>query len=318
MNSALSWIKAYVPGLECTDQEYFDRMTLSGTKVEGFTRLDKNLAKIVVGEILSIEKHPDADKLIICQVNVGSEKLQIVTGAPNVSVGDLVPVVLDGGRVAGGHDGGPLPENGIEIKNGKLRGIDSYGMMCSIEELGSDRNFYPEAPEYGIYIFDKDEVKPGDDAIEALGLHDTVFEYEITSNRVDCYSIIGIAREVAATFDKPFNPPVVKESGNSEDINDIVKVEVKDADLCPRYCARMVKNIKIGPSPKWMRQRLAARGGRSRSRSRTRTRTTFGKRRSSRTSSSRSCLTASRKTKRARITSAPLKKSPIRQPSRGW
>ena len=260
MNSALSWIKAYVPGLECTDQEYFDRMTLSGTKVEGFTRLDKNLAKIVVGEILSIEKHPDADKLIICQVNVGSEKLQIVTGAPNVSVGDLVPVVLDGGRVAGGHDGGPLPENGIEIKNGKLRGIDSYGMMCSIEELGSDRNFYPEAPEYGIYIFDKDEVKPGDDAIEALGLHDTVFEYEITSNRVDCYSIIGIAREVAATFDKPFNPPVVKESGNSEDINDIVKVEVKDADLCPRYCARMVKNIKIGPSPKWMRQRLAASG----------------------------------------------------------
>ncbi|MCR5209192.1 MAG: phenylalanine--tRNA ligase subunit beta [Lachnospiraceae bacterium] len=260
MNSALSWIKAYVPGLECTDQEYFDRMTLSGTKVEGFTRLDKNLAKIVVGKILSIEKHPDADKLIICQVDVGTEKLQIVTGAPNVSEGDLVPVVLDGGKVAGGHDGGPLPEDGIEIKNGKLRGVDSYGMMCSIEELGSDRNFYPEAPEYGIYIFDKDDVKPGDDAIEALGLHDTVFEYEITSNRVDCYSIIGIAREAAATFDKPFNPPVVKETGNSEDINDIVKVEVKDADLCPRYCARMVKNIKIGPSPKWMRQRLAASG----------------------------------------------------------
>ena len=127
MNSSLNWIKAYVPGLECTDQEYFDRMTLSGTKVEGFERLDKNLEKIVVGEILSIEKHPDANKLIICQVNVGTENLQIVTGAPNVSVGDLVPVVLDGGKVAGGHDGGPLPEDGIVIKNGKLRGIDSYG-----------------------------------------------------------------------------------------------------------------------------------------------------------------------------------------------
>ena len=146
MNSALSWIKAYVPELECTDQEYFDRMTLSGTKVEGFTRLDKNLEKIVVGKVESIEKHPDADKLIVCRVNVGSETIQIVTGAPNVTVGALVPVVLDGGKVAGGHDGAPLPEEGIPIKAGKLRGVESFGMMCSIEELGSDRNMYPEAP----------------------------------------------------------------------------------------------------------------------------------------------------------------------------
>ncbi len=260
MNSSLNWIKAYVPGLECTDQEYFDRMTLSGTKVEGFERLDKNLEKIVVGEILSIEKHPDADKLIICQVNVGTENLQIVTGAPNVSVGDLVPVVLDGGKVAGGHDGGPLPEDGIVIKNGKLRGIDSYGMMCSIEELGSDRNYYPEAPEYGIYIFDKDSAKPGDDAIELLGLHDTVFEYEITSNRVDCYAILGIAREAAATFGKEFVPPEIKKTGNSEDVNSYVSVEVKDTDLCSRYCARVVKNIKLAPSPAWLRHRLAASG----------------------------------------------------------
>ncbi len=260
MNSALSWIKAYVPELECTDQEYFDRMTLSGTKVEGFTRLDKNLEKIVVGKVESIEKHPDADKLIICQVNVGSETIQIVTGAPNVVVGALVPVVLDGGKVAGGHDGGPLPEEGIAIKAGKLRGVDSFGMMCSIEELGSDRNFYPEAPEGGIYIFKEGSVKPGDDAVAALGLRDTVFEYEITSNRVDCYSILGIAREAAATFHKPFVPPVVEVKDNGEKASDYISVEVKDTDLCTRYCARVCKNIKIGPSPEWMQRRLAASG----------------------------------------------------------
>lgn len=259
MNSALSWIKAYVPELECTDQEYCDAMTLSGTKVEGFERLDKNLDKIVVGQINSIERHPDADKLIICQVNVGSEVVQIVTGAPNVQVGDLVPVVLDGGKVAGGHDGGALPENGIAIKADKLRGIDSYGMMCSIEELGSDRNMYPEAPENGIYIFHK-EVKPGDDAIEALGLRDTVFEYEITSNRVDCYSILGIAREAAATFQKPFVPPVVTVKENAEKVEDYISVKVEDPDLCSRYCARVCTNIKIGPSPEWMQRRLAASG----------------------------------------------------------
>ncbi len=260
MNSALSWIKAYVPELECTDQEYFDRMTLSGTKVEGFTRLDKNLEKIVVGRVEKIEKHPDADKLVICQVNVGKETLQIVTGAPNVTEGALVPVVLDGGRVAGGHDGGPLPEDGIKIKAGKLRGVESYGMMCSIEELGSDRNFYPEAPENGLYIFREGSVKPGDDAVGALGLHDTVFEYEITSNRVDCYSILGIAREAAATFRKPFVPPVVEVKGNDEKASDYISVEVKDPDLCSRYCARVVKDIKIAPSPEWMQRRLSASG----------------------------------------------------------
>lgn len=259
MNTALSWIKAYVPELECTDQEYCDAMTLSGTKVEGFERLDKNLDKIYVGEILSIERHPDADKLIICQVDLGFEKLQIVTGAPNVKVGDKVPVVIDGGKVAGGHDGGPLPEEGIVIKNGKLRGIDSYGMMCSIEELGSDRNMYPEAPEYGIYIF-PDDTKVGADAIEELGLRDTVFEYEITSNRVDCYSVLGIAREAAATFRKPFVAPEVVVKENGEKIEDYISVKVEDTDLCPRYCARVCTNIKIGPSPKWMQRRLAASG----------------------------------------------------------
>ena len=259
MNTALSWIKAYVPELECTDQEYCDAMTLSGTKVEGFECLDKNLDKIYVGEILSIERHPDADKLIICQVDLGFDKLQIVTGAPNVKVGDKVPVVIDGGKVAGGHDGGALPADGIVIKNGKLRGIDSYGMMCSIEELGSDRNMYPEAPEYGIYIFPED-TKVGADAIAELGLRDTVFEYEVTSNRVDCYSVLGIAREAAATFRKPFIAPEVVVKENGENVNDYISVKVEDTDLCPRYCARVCTNIKIGPSPKWMQRRLAASG----------------------------------------------------------
>ena len=170
-----------------------------------------------------------------------------------------MPVVLDGGKVAGGHDGGPLPEDGIRIKKGKLRGIESNGMMCSIEELGSDRNMYPDAPESGIYILPED-TKVGTDAIEVLGLHDVVFEYEITSNRVDCYSVIGIAREAAATFRKKFCPPVVTPTGNGEDINDYLKISVEDPKLCRRYCARMVKNIKLAPSPQWMQRRLAASG----------------------------------------------------------
>ena len=259
MNTTISWIKAYVPELSCTDQEYCDAMTISGTKVESFEALDKNLEKIVVGQIEKIEKHPDADKLIVCQVNVGTETVQIVTGAPNVKEGDKVPVVLDGGKVAGGHDGGPLPEDGITIKAGKLRGVPSCGMMCSIEELGSSREMYPEAPENGIYIFDEDTVV-GTDAIDALGLRDTVFEYEITNNRIDCFSILGIAREAAVTFRKPFVPPVVEVHENAENVNDYIKVDVKDPDLCPRYCARVCTNIKIAPSPKWMQRRLAASG----------------------------------------------------------
>ncbi len=259
MNTALSWIKAYVPDLTCEDQEYMDAMTLSGTKVEGYSRRDKNLEKIVVGRIEKIERHPDADKLIVCQVDIGSGVIQIVTGAPNVKEGDKVPVVLDGGRVAGGHDGGPLPEEGITIKAGKLRGVPSNGMMCSIEELGSDRNMYPEAPEFGIYIFD-DDAEVGSDAVEALGLHDTVFEYEVTSNRVDCYSVIGIAREAAATFRKPFYAPQVRVTGNGGNVEDYIAVEVEDRELCPRYCARVCTNIQIGPSPKWMQRRLAASG----------------------------------------------------------
>ena len=258
MNTSLSWIKTYVPDLDVTAQEYTDAMTLTGTKVEGFTELDADLDKIVIGQIDKIEKHPDADKLIICQVNIGTESVQIVTGAPNVKEGDKVPVVLDGGRVAGGHDGKMTP-GGIKIKKGKLRGVESCGMMCSIEELGSTREMYPEAPEYGIYIFQEDAVV-GESAIKALGLDDVVFEYEITSNRVDCYGVLGIAREAAATFQKKFCPPVVEVKGNDENASDYVKVTVEDPELCPRYCARVVKNVKIGPSPKWMQRCLASNG----------------------------------------------------------
>lgn len=259
MKTSLNWIKDLVPGLTCTDQEYIDAMTLSGTKVEGYEKLDEDLDKIVIGQVKKIEKHPDAEKLVICQVDIGQpELLQIVTGAPNVFEGAKVPVVLDGGRVAGGHDGSRTP-GGIKIKKGKLRGVESYGMMCSIEELGSSREMFPDAPENGLYIM-KDDAVVGESAVRYLGLDDTVVEYEVTSNRVDCFSMLGVAREAAATFDKKFVPPVVTKTGNQEDVNDYIKVTVKDQNLCSRYTARVVKNIKFAPSPEWMQKRLRAQG----------------------------------------------------------
>ena len=227
MNTSLKWIKDMVPGLDVSPQEYADAMTLSGTKVEGYEAFDKDLEKIVIGRIQTIEPHPNADKLVVCQVDIGgSEPVQIVTGAPNVKEGQKVPVVLDGGRVAGGHDGSKT-EGGIKIKKGKLRGVVSNGMMCSIEELGSSRDMYPEAPEEGIYIF-PDNAPVGGDAVKQLGLDDVSVEYEITSNRVDCFSVIGIAREAAATFHLPFCPPVIQPTGNAEDVNDYIQVQVDD------------------------------------------------------------------------------------------
>lgn len=265
MDTSLSWIKAYVPELDCTAQEYTDAMTLSGTKVEGYTEFDKNLEKIVVGKINKIEKHPDADKLIICQVQIdeAGNEIQIVTGASNVKEGDKVPVVLDGGRVASSHKDGEN-ENGFKIKKGKLRGVESFGMMCSIEELGSNTDMYPDAAEDGIYILsdnpEYNKAPVGYDVVELLGLHDVSFEYEITSNRVDCFGVLGIAREAAATFGKKFVPPVITETGNDEDVNDYISVEVQDSELCSRYTARVVKNVKLAPSPEWLQRRLASVG----------------------------------------------------------
>ena len=267
MNTPLSWIKAYVPDLECNAQEYTDAMTLSGTKVEGYEALDASLEKIIVGKINKIEPHPDADKLIICQVQVdeSGKEIQIVTGAPNVKEGDKVPVVLEGGRVAASHkDGGGKVAGGVKIKKGKLRGIESFGMMCSIDELGSTTDMYPTAAKDGIFILSDDpnyaDAPVGSSAITLLGLDDVVFEYEITSNRVDCFAVTGIAREAAATFGKKLVLPEVKETGNAEDVNDYVKVDIQDKELCPRYVARVVKNIKLAPSPEWMQRRLAASG----------------------------------------------------------
>lgn len=242
-----------------------DAMTMSGTKVEGYEKFDKNLDKIIVGKIEKIEKHPDADKLVVCQVAIDEKgtTTQIVTGASNVKEGQKVPVVLDGGRVAGGHDG-KIAEGGIKIKKGKLRGVESNGMMCSIGELGSSTEFYPDAAEDGIYILsDNPEYKDapvGSDAIALLGLRDANFEYEVTSNRVDCFGVLGIAREAAATFRKPFVPPVVKEVGNQEKTEDYISVDIQNPELCSRYVARVVKNIKLAPSPEWMQRRLAASG----------------------------------------------------------
>ena len=265
MNTSLSWIKEMVPGLDCTPAEYMDAMTLSGTKAESAQYFDKNLDKIVVGRINKIERHPDADKLVICQVQIDEDgkEIQIVTGAPNAFEGAVVPVVLDGGRVACDHSGNK-PGEGFVIKAGKLRGVDSAGMMCSIDELGRDKTYYPEADEEGLYIFNKIEggskLKLGSDALIPLGLRDALVEYEVTSNRVDCFGIEGIAREAAATFRKEFKPPVIKETGNNEKAEDYISVAIKDNELCKRYVARVVKNVKIAPSPLWMQRKLSAVG----------------------------------------------------------
>lgn len=265
MNTPLSWIKEMVPGLDCTPAEYMDAMTLSGTKAESTQYFDKNLDKIVVGRINKIERHPDADKLVICQVQIDEDgkEIQIVTGAPNAFEGAVVPVVLDGGRVACDHSGNK-PGEGFVIKAGKLRGVDSAGMMCSIDELGRDKTYYPEADEEGLYIFNKieggSELKLGSDALIPLGLRDALVEYEVTSNRVDCFGIEGIAREAAATFRKEFKPPVIKETGNAEKAEDFISVEIKDKELCKRFVARVVKNVKIAPSPLWMQRKLSAVG----------------------------------------------------------
>jgi len=258
MNASYSWIKAYVPDLSCSYQEFRDAMTLSGTKVESFTQFDADLDKIVIGQVVKVERHPDADKLVVCQVNVGNETVQIVTGAPNVFEGAKVPVVLDGGKVAGGHDGSITP-GGIKIKAGKLRGVESFGMMCSIDELGSNTEMYPDAAPDGLYIL-PDDAPVGEDAIEYLGLRDANYEFEITSNRVDCYSVLGIAREAAATFGLKFNDVVPVVKNETDDINNYLEVEIKNTDLCKRYTARMVKNVRIAPSPQWLRQRLASNG----------------------------------------------------------
>ncbi len=259
MKTSLEWIRALVPGLTASPKEYCDRMTMFGQKVEFYTDFGKDLDRIVIGEIKSMEKHPDADHLVICQVDIGAaEPLQIVTGAPNTAVGMKVPVVLDGGKVAGGHDGSKT-EGGIRIKKGKLRGVESNGMMCSIEELGSSREVFPDAPESGLYPLPAD-APLGEDCVHYLGLDDVVVDYEITSNRVDCFAVLGIAREAACAFNLPFKPDVVTETGSEGNVADDITVEIENKELCSRYTAREVKDVHIAPSPAWMQKRLRSQG----------------------------------------------------------
>lgn len=250
MNVPMSWLKAYTD-IDCTTDEFIEIITKSGSKVETVTNLGKEITNVVVGKVLSIQKHPNADKLVITKVDTGqNEPLQIVTGATNLYEGAYVPVALNGST---------LP-NGVKIKTGKLRGIESQGMMCSISELNLTLADCPEAVEDGIYIF-PEEQPLGEDVKKIFGLDEDIVEYEITSNRPDCFSVIGIARETAATFNRPLKFPEIKVKQEAEgDVNDYISVEIKNPELCPRYACRVVKNIKIEPSPRWMRQRLKAAG----------------------------------------------------------
>ena len=249
MNLSMKWLKEFVD-INMAPRAFSEAMTMSGSKVEGYETEGEKINKVVVGKVLSIEKHPDADKLVICQLDVGKDApIQIVTGAHNLTVGDLVPVALDGST---------LP-NGTKIKRGKLRGVESCGMMCSLGELGLTIHDFPYAIEDGIFVLQED-CKIGQDICEAIGLNDTKVEFEITSNRPDCFSVIGLAREAAATFDKELklHTPTVK-AGHG-DCTHLLDVKVEDTDLCPIYSARIVKNVRVKSSPRWMRERLRAMG----------------------------------------------------------
>ena len=247
MKLPISWLKDYLNIENIDIKDYEHKMTMSGSKVEGIENLSGGMENIVTGKVLSIEKHPDAEKLVVCMVDAGeSEPLQIVTAATNVFVGAIVPVAKHKSKISGGR----------KIEKGKLRGVLSMGMFCSTDELG----LTPEGTATGIMILAED-TPVGEDICEVLGLNEDVVEFEITSNRPDCFSIIGLARETAATFDVDFNiaDPSVYET-TSENANDFASVEIEDYDLCPRFLGKVVKNVKIGPSPDWMQKRLNACG----------------------------------------------------------
>ena len=249
MKLSREWLGEYTT-IGAPDKEYCDAMTMSGSKVEGWEVTGSEISRVVVGRVISMERHTNSDHMWVCKIDVGGEReLQIVTGAQNVNIGDLVPVALDGSTLPGGK----------EIRTGKLRGELSEGMLCSLGELGLEQRDFPYAIEDGIFILEEDCL-PGDDIRDVCGLNDSVVEFEITNNRPDCLSVRGLARESACTFHTPltFAEPAV--TAGHGDIREKLSVEIKDAELCPRYTARMVKNIKIAPSPKWMRRRLRASG----------------------------------------------------------
>ncbi len=251
MNISRKWLNEFVE-INASDREYDEVMTIAGQKVETVTRLDETIRNVKVGKVLSIVRHENSDHMWVCQIDVGEdEPVQIVTGAQNVHEGDLVPAALHNSYLAGG----------VHITKGKLRGVASNGMLCSIQELGLTKNDFPDACEDGIWILNDEGARVGQDINEVIGNDDSVVEFEITNNRPDCYSLIGLARETAAAFNKPLklHEPVVKGEGEG-DLSELLSVEVPADDLCNRYSARMVRNVKIGPSPKWMRERLRAAG----------------------------------------------------------
>lgn len=245
------WLSDFVK-IDASDKDFAEAITISGSKVESFRKEGDDLKNIVVGRVDFLERHPDSDHLWICSINVGKEEnLQIVTGAQNLKAGDYVPVALDNSVVHGGK----------AIKKGKLRGVESCGMLCSLGELGLAAHDFPYAVEDGIFVLGDDCDKTlGTPIQQAIGLDDTVTEFEITSNRPDCLSIIGLAREAAATYKVPFNKhvPVVKTSGG--DVNELLKVRIENPERCYRYCGAVVKNVRVKPSPRWMRERLRACG----------------------------------------------------------
>ncbi len=250
MNLSMKWLSDYVDIGSISPKQFADDLTMSGSKVEGYEVEGAAISNVVVGKVLSIEKHPDADKLVVCQIDVGEQQpIQIVTGATNVVVGALVPCCLDNAT---------LPD-GKKIKKGKLRGVVSQGMMCSLGELGLTVNDFPYAIEDGIFLIQED-CNPGQDIQSAIGLNDTSVEFEITSNRPDCLSVIGLARETAATYQLPLTVSYPTVKGCGDDIKNYLKVEIQNPELCPRYTAKVVKNVKIQPSPRWMRERLRASG----------------------------------------------------------
>lgn len=251
MNLSKKWLSDFVD-LDVTDKEFADELTLSGSKVEGFEVEGEGLSNIITGKIESLERHPDSDHMWICMVNVGKEEnIQIVTGAQNLKVGDIVPVAMDNSVVYGGQ----------KIKKGKLRGVESNGMLCSLGELGLTAHDFPKAIEDGIFVLDDEcDLTLGVDIREAIGLNDTVTEFEITSNRPDCLSISGLAREAAATFKKPFNMHVPEVKDGEGDVNELLSVNILNPDRCYRYCGAVVKNVRVNPSPRWMRERLRACG----------------------------------------------------------
>ena len=250
MDLSMRWLKDYVDIGEVSMRDFSEAMSMSGSKVEGWKTEFDEVKNVVVGKILSVEKHPDSDHLVICQLDVGQEEpVQIVTGASNVHAGDIVPVALHKSE---------LP-NGVKITRGKLRGVMSNGMLCSLGELGLTKGDFPYAIEDGIFLIEE-ECQIGQDIASALGCNDTTVEFEITPNRPDCLSVIGLAREAAATFHKPLNLHQPEVKGCGGDVHDYLSVEVQNKELCQRYVARVVKNVKIGPSPRWMRERLRASG----------------------------------------------------------